>query len=269
MVNALKQKLSDANIPDSDFEFKCMLEQITGDRFRRTLTAEQEQALTAMIQKRISGEPLQYLLGEWEFYGMRVFVGHGVLIPRPETECLIDLLLDWIQKHPVKHIIDLCTGSACIALALKKHLPDIKISAVEYSSEALAYAQKNISYHKLAIDLIQGDVLDSATACCFQNIDLIISNPPYLTYQEMQELQTEVRHEPFSALSGGADGLYYYQQIPAIWKSALHPGGLLAFEIGSQQGTAVSQILKAHDFAHIQIIQDLEHRDRIVTGLKK
>ena len=267
MVNAeYIQMLS--GIPDADFEVKCILEQVTGNKFPFRITPEQHEQILNMIQRRIKGEPLQYILGEWEFYGLRIFVGEGVLIPRPETELLIDTILNQYKNQSGLKILDLCTGSGCIAIALKNYLPDADISAVDISTEALSYARKNIDYHHLDINLIHADVLNPNSVPNFQQYDIIVSNPPYLTAQEMQELQTEVRHEPELALFAEENGLFFYQNITRIWKDYLKPGGMLTYEIGYKQGQQVSQILKLHNFEEIQIIQDGEVRDRVVTGKK-
>lgn len=251
------------------FEKLCMIEQITGKKYPSSLTPEQEKLLASMMQRREQGEPLQYILGEWEFYGLKIFVGKGVLIPRPETELLVEKILEFAGNKPDLKILDLCTGSGCIALALKKFLPDAEISAVDVSETALSYAEKNIKYHHLAIKLFHADVLDKNFAGQFQNYDIIVSNPPYLTSEEMKDLQTEVRHEPETALSGiSSDGTYFYQEITSIWKHALKSGGLLAYEIGWKQAPRVSELLNSNDFEQIQIIQDYEHRDRVVTGRK-
>ncbi len=262
--------LEEHGIPDAGFEVSCMLEQITGDRYAVSLSAEQKQQISAMIQRRISGEPLQYILGEWEFYGMRLFVGKGVLIPRPDTEILADTVLNWSKGKSGLKILDLCTGSGCIALALKRHLPDAAVTAVDISEKALAYARKNAEYHQLAVDFHHADVLDKNFAKQFQAYDIIVSNPPYLTGQEMTELQTEVKHEPAIALFGGSaeDGTYFYRKITSIWKDALRPGGLLAYEIGWKQGLRVSELMQSNAFDKIQVIQDYEHRDRVAAGEK-
>ena len=215
MVNAeFIRMLEDSGIPDADFDVQCMIEQVTGNRFASEISPEQKNQILAMIQRRIKGEPLQYILGEWEFYGMRLFVGKGVLIPRPDTEILVDTVLQWCKGKSGLKIIDLCTGSGCIALALKKHLPDVKVSAVDTSQQALEYARKNAEYHHLDIDFHHADVLNPNFAEQFQDFDVIVSNPPYLTDSEMQELQTEVRHEPALALSGGSakDGTVFLSE---------------------------------------------------------
>lgn len=263
--------LQDAGIPDAEFEVRCMLEQITGQKYCSALNPVQNQQILDMLQRRIQGEPLQYILGEWEFYGLRMFVGKGVLIPRADTEVLIDTVLERYEKQAHLKILDLCTGSGCIALALAHHLPYAEISAVDTSAAALFYAEKNKAYHHSAIQLIHADVLDRKFAEQFQDYDIIISNPPYLTGQEMQELQIEVRHEPALALLGGdrEEGTYFYRCITAIWKSALKSGGMLAYEIGWKQAQRVRKILESHAFDNIQVIQDWGQRDRVVIGKKR
>lgn len=271
MVNAeFVRMLETAGIPDADFDVKCIMEQVTGNRLASELHPEQKQQILNMIQRRSKGEPLQYILGEWEFYGLRMFVGKWVLIPRPDTEILVDTVLDWCKGKSGLKILDLCTGSGCIALALKKYLPDAEISAVDASETALSYARRNAEYHHLEIAFHHADVLDKDFAEQFQDCDIIVSNPPYLTGQEMQELQTEVRHEPAVALLGGSDkdGTYFYRKITSIWREAIKSGGLLAYEIGWKQAGRVSEFLNSNAFRQIQVIQDYEQRDRVVTGEK-
>jgi len=252
-----------------NFEKLCMIEQITGKKYPSALTPEQENLLASMMQRREQGEPLQYILGEWEFYGLKIFVGKGVLIPRPETELLVDTVLHFAENQKNLKILDLCTGSGCIALALKKFLPDAEISAVDTSEIALSYAEKNKNFHHLEINLLHDSVLNQEFAESFQNYDIIVSNPPYLTSEEMADLQIEVRHEPETALFGmSQDGTYFYQKITELWKNALKSGGLLVYEIGWKQAFPVREILNSNAFQNIQTIQDYEHRDRVVTGQK-
>ena len=201
---------------------------------------------------------------------MRMFVGKGVLIPRPDTETLVDSVLTWCKNQEISHIIDLCTGSGCIALALKKHLPNVKVSAVEFSQHALDYAKKNADYHHLDIDWIHADVLDKAIQSVFLEnpADIIVSNPPYLDDIDMASLQTEVKHEPALALAGGKDGLRFYGGITNLWKNILKSGGLLAYEIGETQAHSVSEIMKSHAFQNVQTVKDLAGNDRVVMGEK-
>ena len=260
--------LENANIPDSVFEIRCMCRQLTGTIFPETLTPAQEKQLLFWIQERISGMPLQYLLGEWEFYGIPVVVGEGVLIPRPETELLIDEIRNHFPEKATLKIFDLCTGSGCIALALKKFFPKAEISAVDISPQAISYAKENFSRNHAEIDLFQADVLEENFSNQFQNYDLLVCNPPYLTSEEMNDLQPEVKHEPENALFAPENGLFFYRKITSLWKKVLHSGGMLFYEIGWKQGKAVAEILEENAFSEIQILQDIEQRDRIVMGMK-
>ena len=254
-------------IPDAAFDARCIIEQVAGKPLEcvQALSADQETVANDMARRRIAGEPLQYILGEWEFFGMRLFVGEGVLIPRPDTERLVEIVLDWCRGFENPRIIDLCTGSGCIALALQKMLPGSDVHALDVSPAALSFAKRNVQYHALPVTLHQADVLKAPD---FGTFDVIVSNPPYLTDAEMQALQPEIRFEPASALEAGVDGLRFYAGITALWKDALRPGGLLAFEIGEQQGAAVAGILRQNGFIGIEVLQDYAHHDRVVVGLR-
>lgn len=262
-------------IPDAEFDVRCMFEQVTGKRLENVLLegidAEMENPLRNMVQRRACGEPLQYILGEWEFFGMRLFVGKGVLIPRPDTETLVEAVLDWCGRKEKLRILDLCTGSGCIALALKQHLPHAQVYAVDCSKEALAYAEKNKAYHQLDVHLYEGDVLDTAFRDQFYDIpaDVIVSNPPYLDDADMKALQTEVRYEPKEALFGGKNGLLYYPEVTHYWKKVLRSGGLLAYEIGETQGKEVSEIMEDNGFRNVRIIKDYAGNDRVVLGERR
>ncbi len=263
--------LRSRSIPDAAFDVRCMCEQVTGRRLEQLMTegipTEDENPLRNMAQRRAFGEPLQYILGEWEFYGMRMFVGRGVLIPRPDTETLVDLVLREYKGSPSLRIADLCTGSGCIALALQKHLPDANVTGIELSGEAISYARRNAAEHGLPVTLVQADVLDPGTAAGFAELDVLVSNPPYLTDEEMQHLQEEIRSEPETALAGGRDGLDFYRRITALWKHALRPGGRIAYETGEQQGADVSRILAENGLTEIRVVKDLAGHDRVVTGI--
>lgn len=261
----LSARLAENGIPDARFEAQCLTEHITGDRFTPPSPAQAEEIRT-LAQRRIAGEPLQYLLGEWEFYGMRLFVGEGVLIPRPDTETLIDAVKERLADKPPHCILDLCTGSGCIALALQKLFPAAEVHAVDLYDTALTYARRNCALHGLPVKLHKGDVLDAALCCTLPEADMIVSNPPYITDAEMRTLQREVRREPETALRGGKDGLLFYRKMIPLWKQKLRPGGMLAFEIGETQGKAAANIFREHAFQNIEILPDLAGNDRIVLG---
>ena len=217
-----------------------------------------EKCIRELIKKRSEGYPLQYLLGEWEFYGYPIKVGEGVLIPRPDTETLVDQVLEICRKNGMTSpkIADLCSGSGCIAIALKKQLPSAEVYSVELSDKALGYLRENIKLNNADITVIEGDVLKKETQQQLSHLDIIVSNPPYLTGEEMRELQAEVSHEPGLALFGGNDGLGFYRAITELWRKSLKLGGYIAYEFGEDQHEAVKKILTANSFDNIQFCRD-------------
>lgn len=282
----IKNTLNNGENPDFEFDSRCIFEDITGlsaldlalDREKEADGAAAEKALK-LAKRRSEGYPLQYLLGEWEFYGLRFKVGEGVLIPRPDTEILVETVINHFaaKKQTDPEIADLCSGSGCIAIALQKSMPRSRVTAVELFSEAMPYLAANIQRNEARVQIIKGDVTDGRLLDNFadpdspgdhRQIDCIVSNPPYLTAEEMSELQREVAFEPASALDGGADGLKFYRIISCLWKEVLKEGGLLAFEIGFEQGEAVSELLRQSGYGDVKVIKDLGGNDRVVTGIK-
>lgn len=281
----ISSKMKNAGIEDYAFESRCIIEDIMGlDRLQLAMDGEKQADETKkakallLLERRLNGEPLQYLLGEWEFYGLPFKVGKGVLIPRPDTEVLVETVLDRFMKLGKldPEIVDLCSGSGCIAVAIQKNLPKSKVTAVELSSDAFPYLTDNIRRNGVNVKIMKGDVLngellnnfaDPEDHGEFRKIDCIVSNPPYLTEKEMGELSPEVKCEPETALYGGADGLKFYRVIACLWKEILREGGLLAFEIGYEQGEAVSDILEKSGYTDIKVIKDLGGNDRVVIGV--
>ena len=223
----------------------------------------------ALCGRRELGEPLQYILGEWEFYGMSLKVGSGVLIPRQDTETLVDIAVNKYKKTDGITVADLCAGSGCIALALEKHLRCGEVFAVEKSEQAAGYLRENLHLNSSAVQLVMGDVLDGAVAESLPVCDLIVCNPPYLTAADMAGLQTEVTHEPAEALYGGEDGLDFYRAVTRIWKNRLKTGGALIYEIGMGQEDDVMQILVQHGFENVRCKPDPCGIMRCVMGTKK
>lgn len=248
------------------FDAQCIFEHILakplpmilmdGDK---PLSPEDEEAVRSMTKRRAEHFPLQYILGEWEFFGYPFRVGEGVLIPRPDTETLIEQILDICREKGISSpkIADLCSGSGCIAVTLKKELPQAEVYAVELSDRAIGYLKENIALNNADITVIKGDVLDKKTAEALPKLDIIVSNPPYLTAVDMQELDEEVRHEPETALFGGDDGLGFYRKITSVWKDNLKKGGILAYEYGLGQHDEVSRILTENGFENIQLRRDM------------
>lgn len=211
------------------------------------VTEEQTERVRQSVARRLSGEPLQYILGEWEFYGLPFFVGEGVLIPRQDTEAIAELAAGFARERAYDGFLaaDLCAGSGCIGITLAK-LADVPVKLVELSDRALEYLKRNIALNgaEALCEAVRGDVLDEATAEGMPRFDLIVTNPPYLTAQDMRELQTEVSHEPETALFGGEDGLDYYRRMIPLWRRKLKPGGMLAAEIGMGQEADVARIFE-------------------------
>jgi len=223
------------------------------------------------IERRAAGEPLQYILGEWEFYGLPFYVGKGVLIPRPETELLADIALDFLRPLSSPRILELCAGSGCLSVALAKHLPEAQIWAEEISPDAFSYLERNISRHCADnITPLLADALLKPTHPDIKegNFSAVLANPPYIAQKELPSLQREVQWEPSLALDGGADGLRFYRELIPLYAPLLSSGGLIAFEIGFDQGSAVESLLEKEGFRDIQIKKDLSGCDRVVCGIK-
>ena len=248
----------------ADFDTTCIFQDMLGERFpmfapKEPVSDEKAAEILSLAQRRSEGYPLQYLLGQWEFWGCNFKVGEGVLIPRPDTETLVEQVLDICRREGLTapKIADLCSGSGCIAAALKKELPKAEVYAVELSDEALFYLRQNTELNGCGdIRIINGDVLKSETAQQITGLDVLVSNPPYLTSQDMSELMTEVRYEPESALFGGEDGLDFYRAVTELWKASIKDGGYIAYEFGLGQHDAVKDILEQNGFADVELRHD-------------
>lgn len=257
------------------FEANQILYWALGDK-AATLSPEEEtdgeaskKAIDAAV-RRAKGEPLQYIFGEWEFYGFPFQVGEGVLIPRPETEILVETALSEIGLY--SEVIDLCSGSGCIPIAINKKT-NARCFGIELSDSALEYFSNNIKLNKTenSVKALKGDVLAPSEELWEQlpeKCDIITANPPYLTAEEMENLQTEVRHEPDIALFGGADGLDFYRSIFGIWKGRLKNGGVFAVEVGNGQAEAVMEIMRGEGFV-CRTVKDYGGMERVVTGTLK
>ena len=188
------------------------------------------------VERRCSHEPLQYILGEWDFFGLSFNVGKGVLIPRPETEILPRVAIDFLRKTGGKVVYDLCSGSGCIGISIAKYFSNCRVYMFENSDEANYYAKQNIKKHGLLnIQLIQGDIRKGSKSFGLPAPDVIVSNPPYVPTYDIETLQREISFEPKCALDGGIDGLDFYSTISASWYNSLNKGGILAMECGENQ----------------------------------
>lgn len=230
----------------------------------RLLTRRERLALKQKLTKRKHGVPLQYILGEWEFYSLPFKVGRGVLIPRADSELLVDLAIEEISLLSSSEVFDLCSGSGAIGIAVKKNCPEAKVTLVEKSRKAFGYLKENCELNKVQIKAVRDDIF---TWCPKNKADIIVCNPPYIDKQEMKNLQREVRHEPTAALFGGRDGLKFYRLLTARAGELLKKGGKMMVEIGYKQGSDVKRLFEDSGFHSIEILQDLSGNDRVVSGI--
>ena len=221
------------------------------------------------VARLLCGEPLAYVLGEWDFYGLTLYVTPDVLIPRDDTCALASMAIQkalFLEQDP--RILDLCCGSGCIGLAIASRVKDARVTLADLSREALAVAKKNMLRHRLSgrVSCVQADAMKEPQAF-LGKFDMIVSNPPYISAQEMTELEPCVRDfEPEMALYGGNDGLDFYRAIAKNYSSALKPGGLLAFEIGDTQGDDVCRILEENGYIILERTRDYNDRERAVLA---
>lgn len=241
----------------------------------RELYANEEMCrqMEQAIPRILKGEPLAYVLGEWDFYGMTLHVDKNVLIPRDDTCAVTALAIQqamFLDETP--RILDLCTGSGCIGLAIANRVKDARVTLADISRDALTVAKKNIADQKLTgrVSCMQVDALAEPSSF-LGKYDLIVSNPPYITTQEMLELPDSVKNfEPHLALHGGNDGLEFYRSIAANFRKALKPGGYLCFEFGMGQGDDVCAILEENGYTVLERSRDYNDRERaVIARLRK
>lgn len=225
--------------------------------------------MSALVLRVLSGEPLAYILGQWDFHGMTLHVNKNVLIPRDDTCAVTDLAIRkalFLDASP--RILDLCTGSGCIGLAIANRVKDARVTLADISRDAIAVAKKNISAYKLSgrVSCVIADALSEPPGF-LGKFDMIVSNPPYITTAEMEELDESVKkYEPNLALHGGTDGLDFYRAIAKNYATALKPGGVLCFEFGRGQGDSVRQILKSNGFIILESTRDYNDIERAVIA---
>lgn len=219
------------------------------------ISSETEERAYALLKRRLLGEPLQYLLGEWEFMGLAFSVASGVLIPRPDTEVLCEHALRLIAERGYQKVLDLCCGSGCIGISISK-LAGVSVALADISSTCLTLAKDNALKNGVDVSICQSDLF---SALQDDRFDLICCNPPYLSDEDMSKLQREVCFEPALALHGGADGLDFYRRIAADYRAHLHRGGALLLEIGSTQAEAVCEL-----FDTDYVLKDYAGNPRVV-----
>lgn len=230
----------------------------------RKLDEHDAQAIDALLERRRKGEPLQYIFGEWEFMGLPFIVRPGVLIPRPETETLVEFALEAAREWGYQTALDLCCGSGCIAVSLNK-LGSLDVTAADISPACIKLTRENALKNGAEVETIRGDMFEALPGRSF---DMLLCNPPYIQTAEMERLQRELRFEPWLALCGGDDGLDFYRRIMQNIESVAD-GGLLALECGIGQSAAVRCLLDEHGFANTGVRQDLYGVERIVYGYRR
>lgn len=268
----LRRELESGGVENAPFEAEQLLQSVGVDKL--TLISEPNAAVSedilretnARLERRIRGEPLQYILGEWEFYGLPFKVGEGVLIPRQDTETLVETAARFLKERDktARRTLDLCAGSGCIGIALAK-TAGADVICVEKSPKAFGYLEENIAMNAVPVRAVLGDVFEKPEFG--RDFDLIVSNPPYLTENDMRCLQREVEFEPKAALFGGKDGLDFYGKLLAVYPQILKNSGMFAVEIGVTQEEAVCGIFRENGLTP-QVEKDLCGVYRVVYSIK-
>ncbi len=229
---------------------------------------ETERSLAELARRHLDGEPVAYLIGEWEFYGLSLDISRSVLIPRPDTEVLTARAIEAAQGFSEPRVLDLCAGSGCIGLAIAKHVPNARVLLGEWDEEAIKVCRQNIRRNDLTarVSVVRVDARE-APPRQLGEFDVIACNPPYIPTADIETLDVSVRdHEPRLALDGGADGLDFYRVIVETWRGALRPYGKLLFEVGIGQADAVLRLMRGNGFGDIQVLEDMNGIPRVVYG---
>ncbi len=237
---------------------------VMGDKLPET---ELEQEFLKAVEKRSSGYPLQYILGKWTFMDIPLFVGEGVLVPRDDTEVLVREAIERIKSIENPKVIDLCSGSGAVALAVAKACPRAEVFAVELSELAFLYLEKNIEYNGCKnVKAVKGDMFKLHTNFADGEFDAVLSNPPYIKSDVIATLAKEVQHEPKLALDGGADGMIFYNAIAENWKVKIRKNGFIGVEIGEDLTDEVVDLFKTNMLEDISVFKDMAELDRAIFG---
>lgn len=272
VLRTAAEKLRAAQIENASFDASCLVENITG--LSRTkimlcdddIAEEQAELVERAVLRRISGEPLQYILGEWDFFGRTFEVGEGVLVPRPETELLVELALEKLRNVRYPVVFDLCAGSGCVGLTIAAERPDAHVWLFEKYDEAFHYLKRNIEKLKLTnVQAVQYDITLGYDDKISETPDLIVSNPPYLRTDELGGLSTEVMHEPATALDGGKDGVDFYRIIASRWLPNVNKHGGIIFECDPSQTLKIADMLMPYAM-RVKIVTDIFGLQRAVLA---
>lgn len=271
------QLLGDRGIENARLESELLLAHVLGIKrldlylqFDRPLTEAQLEQFRQVVRRRLKREPLQYITGRAHFRSLSLAADGRALIPRPETEVLVSVVLDYIRAEGrALRLIDIGTGTGAIALSIAKEAPEVAVYATDVSPAAVALAGENAVANGLGIELLTGSLFDAVPDA--GRFDIVVSNPPYIAEGERESLQPEVRDwEPANALFGGSDGLDVVRALIAAAPARINERGLLALEIGSTQAPEVVTLIEASSsFENIRVIRDLSDRERIVTAVRR
>jgi len=270
-VNQAAERLNEAGLPDAGTDSRILFEYITGVTINELflhpdaeISAEDEVRYGEAVDRRLTRMPVQHITGRQEFMGLEFTVSENVLIPRFDTEVLVEEAMRQGLSH--MNILDMCTGSGCILLSLMHYSHDCTGTGVDISEEALKVARHNSEKLGIPVRLIRSDLFEGLDPKELK-YDLIISNPPYIPSEVIPTLMEEVRdHEPVIALDGSPDGLIFYRRIVSGSPAFLHKGGMLMFEIGCDQADAVSGLMDEAGYEDIEVVKDLSGNDRVVSG---
>ncbi|HAX83153.1 MAG TPA: peptide chain release factor N(5)-glutamine methyltransferase [Ruminococcaceae bacterium] len=279
MIRAGAERLKNADIDDSDFDARQLAQHVLSPLYPNGFDAKSLilfQDMTVdngyaekyfdVVNERANNKPLQYILGDWDFMGLTFNVGEGVLIPRPETETLAEIALDFLKGKENPIVFDLCSGSGCIAICIAKLCPSANVYAVEKSDIAFGYLNENISLNKADnVHAVKGDIFDKNVLSGIVP-DLIVSNPPYIRSDDIGSLQTEVQREPAMALDGGEDGYDFYRVIASDWIKSIKKGGMIAVECAEDQTEYIEKLF-SKTASEVKAYNDLFGLPRGVTAI--
>ncbi len=271
----ITQMLEKAGCDSPAFDACCILEDIGGmphghhiESDYTILSEEKSTAVLSAATRRAKGEPLQYILGAWDFLSLTLDVGEGVLIPRPDTELLCEVVAERLPRDRDVKVLDLCAGSGCVGLGIWSLNSRAQITSVELSDDALVYLRRNVNRYPAAnVTIVKDNVLLPNEN--YDSYEAIVSNPPYIPSADMEGLMREVQHEPRMALDGDQDGLLFYRAILTNWLPKLRIDGILAVEVGIGQAQDVAVMFEKAGLSEIDVFRDFGGIDRVVYGCRK
>lgn len=272
VLSEAKERLKNIGIENSIYEARILLSKVLNKSLEWVMIHINEevndvdrQCFETLINRRILGEPFQYIIGNCYFFGYEFSVNEAVLVPRSDTEVWVEKVIELAKKIKPNSILDLCTGSGCIAITLKKELKDVLVYGSDISEKALAVAKENAYKNKADVEFFKSDLFDEIEN---KKFDIIVSNPPYIPSEDISSLSTDVQKEPRIALDGGKDGLMFYRKITKEAKKYLKTQGYLVFEFGYNQAEDVKEILTENGFNVLEIIKDYSGNTRAIISKK-